>query len=68
MKCPRCYRRAKVIDTLLVDETNDRYRRYKCDTCGTLFHTIEFVIEYDKSVSEAWRVKNTAKLRKKKGE
>ena len=67
MKCPRCGSTAKVVDTLLTDD-NERYRRHKCKTCAKTFYSIEFIIDYDEKVCEAWSSKSSKKLRKKKGE
>lgn len=67
MRCPRCGAVAKVVDTMITED-NERHRRHRCKTCGKTFYSIEFIIDYDEKVCEAWRDKNSSRTRKKKGE
>lgn len=49
MKCPKCGGKAIVKNTLH-NEENETYRKIECTratTCGHVFYTIEYEVEYD---------------------
>lgn len=54
MKCPKCGGKAVVKNTLH-NESNDTYRKIQCTrttTCGHVFYTIEYEIEYDEQLKK----------------
>lgn len=75
MKCPKCGGKAIVKNTLHTDD-NETYRRIRCihaETCGHVFWTIEYEIEYDdrlkKEIAKCERAqKNIQRIKKLKEE
>ena len=61
MKCPKCgSNNLKVIDTIS-DLDDEVYRCRRCVDCGGKFHTVEFEVETNDSVKEAFRQAHRAK-------
>lgn len=68
MTCPKCNGKVKVTDT--VNAGNEEiYRRKMCLSCGLIFYTAEFQVDFDEKFKETWnRYCNQTKYRHKKQE
>ena len=59
MDCPKCgaksFRKSIVTISIVSDPVNKMfYRKCRCTKCGRQFFTVEFEIEYDKDILEAF--------------
>jgi transcriptional regulator NrdR family protein len=54
MNCSHCGGDTCVIITNYNTDTNERYRRRKCKTCGRVIWTIEFEVEFDDAYRNQW--------------
>lgn len=59
MKCSKCDGKAKVIKSIVDTETNETYRKFRCDICSHEFYSLEFEVEfngaYEKRYNEVMR-------------
>lgn len=52
MKCLKCGKRLRTASTRWIEETNEVQRYKKCDSCGAIYHTTEYMIEDKKHDSQ----------------
>lgn len=66
MICPKCNAKVVVTDSVNNPATNETYRKRKCLTCGHIFYTVEYEMEYDETLSKEWNVNYRKCKRSKK--
>lgn len=52
MECPKCKAKMKCKDTR--HGKDEMYRLYRCDNCGNVVYTVEFVVEFYGDFLERW--------------
>ena len=65
MNCPKCGDESGVINGAFNHKQNERYRQRKCKSCGHVFYTTEFEVEYTQSFAyDFWYVYHRGQKRK----
>ena len=75
MNCPECNGKTHVLDVRHNIESNETYRKIKCNSCGFEMFSVEFEAEADDQFLKDWRkqsrgwgtYKKKGRRRKKEG-